>query len=593
MIHLRVLSFFFIFLRGGARRSIRIDHAHYDAQQQNNTLANGLEVTAAARETLIPASFQTGGFRRAALQAGTLREGSKQDGPRAGHLQPHRAAPWFLFGPRRAKVALQEAVEEGSQEAAELRSKRPSGTAKWRPDGRLPVSAQTVIKAHGERVLDNAMVHIQALLDNPKVLLGFVLTMSMLAAKPVAATDGTGSSVFDTVPGGLAGALLIPVGVFLLVTLLAGRGSLEAGAALMVVFFGGDPDERVASGANDNEVLRRLALAVTPSAWKKAYGGEGVRPGEVRELLDLPAWQGDEARELEEPEAVANVKSMQLAPIDVEGVAEPVDTCFVSLQPDTPANAPPVVLIHGFDSSILEFRYIIPSLLEAGLRVEAMEWWTGGFTARRPFIEALEANTSNTPWDLIRKHQHAFIKSQLGDTKCILLGASLGGAVAIDFAVSHPESVEKLILMDAGGESYAQPEPRLTALAADPVVNLFQWRADNGLLPYPHVWSKEDGWRQALRAYLKSGGYQNRVNSELIKTVPVPTLVLWGEEDDVLSPQDVFKYKADLPRCDGVLMIPNAQHAPALENPTFVREAIIAYAKDAQLPPSAPMPARA
>ena len=80
-----------------------------------------------------------------------------------------------------------------------------------------------------------------------------------------------------------------------------------------------------------------------------------------------------------------------------------------------------------------------------------------------------------------------------------LLGASLGGAVALDFATKHPECVDRLILMDAGGESYAQPNPLLTSLAADPVTNLFQWRATNGLLPYPHVWAQEDGWRQALR----------------------------------------------------------------------------------------------
>ena len=74
-----------------------------------------------------------------------------------------------------------------------------------------------------------------------------------------------------------------------------------------------------------------------------------------------------------------------------------------------------------------------------------------------------------------------------------LLGASLGGAVALDFAATHPECadapasvervrrsvrdmsatrparcVDRLILMDAGGESYAQPDPFLTSLAADP-----------------------------------------------------------------------------------------------------------------------------
>jgi len=161
-----------------------------------------------------------------------------------------------------------------------------------------------------------------------------------------------------------------------------------------------------------------------------------------------------------------------------------------------------------------------------------------------------------------------------------VLGASLGGAVALDFAATHPECVEALILMDAGGESYAQPDPFLTSLAADAVTNLFQWRATNGLLPYPHVWSKEDSWRQALRAYLKSGGYQEKVNAELIKTVTSPALVLWGEEDDVLPVEDAYKYEKDLPNCMGVTLIPDAQHAPALENPTFVSDAIIKFTKE-------------
>ena len=86
--------------------------------------------------------------------------------------------------------------------------------------------------------------------------------------------------------------------------------------------------------------------------------------------------------------------------------------------------------------------------------------------------------------------------------------------------------------MDAGGESYAQPDPFLTSLAADAVTNLFQWRATNGLLPYPHVWSKEDNWRQALRAYLKSGGYQESPNPNLDPTVdPDPTLTLHPDPD--------------------------------------------------------------
>lgn len=31
------------------------------------------------------------------------------------------------------------------------------------------------------------------------------------------------------------------------------------------------------------------------------------------------------------------------------------------------------------------------------------------------------------------------------------MGASLGGTIAIDFALAHPEAVEKLVLLDAQG----------------------------------------------------------------------------------------------------------------------------------------------
>jgi len=381
--------------------------------------------------------------------------------------------------------------------------------------------------------------------------------------------------------GGVGGVVAAGVGTVLLIALLAGKGNMASGAALMILFLGGDPDERDASGANENKMLKEFALSITPSAWKKAYQGEGAEEGAEGAspvLLDLPAWMGDEARELTEPEAVACIKNMQLERIDVPSIGAAVDTCFMSLHPDKPADgAPPVMLIHGFDSSLLEFRYLTEPLLAAGLRVEAMEWWTGGFTARAPFTAAI-SESDREPWDLIREHQFAFWKRQLNGEKVTLLGASLGGAVAIDFAATHPECVDRLILMDAGGESYAQPDPFLTSLAADPVTNLFQWRATNGLLPYPHVWAKEEGWRQALQAYLRSGGYQKRVAEPLIRTVPQRTLVLWGEEDDVLPVEDAFKYKEHLPHCAGVELIPNAQHAPALENPDYVAQAIIRFA---------------
>jgi len=110
MMHLFGLVLFLLFLANGARRSIRIDDSRIDAQRQDNALANHLEVSAVARQALIPGGTRNHIFRRAGLRAGALPERSKQDAWRAGYFEPQRSAPLFRFGSGRAKVALRAAT---------------------------------------------------------------------------------------------------------------------------------------------------------------------------------------------------------------------------------------------------------------------------------------------------------------------------------------------------------------------------------------------------------------------------------------------------------------------------------------------------
>jgi len=141
---LRGLVLFTLFVPGAARRSIRIDHSAHDAQQRNNALTKALEVSAEAREALLPGGFGTALLRRRAPQAGALPttheqgpqvhaphgQGSRlppqgspvleQYGRRAGHLEPHRAAPWLHARQRHPAVALHAArnLEDPSSDAA-------------------------------------------------------------------------------------------------------------------------------------------------------------------------------------------------------------------------------------------------------------------------------------------------------------------------------------------------------------------------------------------------------------------------------------------------------------------------------------------
>jgi len=91
--HWRGLVISALFLASCARRSIRIHDSHHDVQQEDTSLANGLEAAIEAREALIPRVMRSDILRGVRQQVGASREGSTQDGWPGGHLERYRDAP--------------------------------------------------------------------------------------------------------------------------------------------------------------------------------------------------------------------------------------------------------------------------------------------------------------------------------------------------------------------------------------------------------------------------------------------------------------------------------------------------------------------
>ncbi|OIW16805.1 hypothetical protein TanjilG_01370 [Lupinus angustifolius] len=145
----------------------------------------------------------------------------------------------------------------------------------------------------------------------------------------------------------------------------------------------------------------------------------------------------------------------------------------------------PVVLLHGFDSSCLEWRYAYPLLEESGFETWAVDILGWGFSD----LEKLP------PCDVVSKRNHfyQFWKSYI-KRPMILVGPSLGSAVAIDFAVNYPEAVEKLVLIDAS--VYAEGTGNLATLPRAVAY------AGVGRLHCLMPW-----WDDATVDFMTSGGY--------------------------------------------------------------------------------------
>ena len=102
----------------------------------------------------------------------------------------------------------------------------------------------------------------------------------------------------------------------------------------------------------------------------------------------------------------------------------------------------PVVLLHGFDSSFLEFRRIYQSL-KRNFQVIIPDLLGFGFSPRCATNEYTPAKITSYLIDILEKLE---ITNNLK-----IIGASMGGSTALKLAFEIPNSIDKIILLSPAG----------------------------------------------------------------------------------------------------------------------------------------------
>ena len=242
-------------------------------------------------------------------------------------------------------------------------------------------------------------------------------------------------------------------------------------------------------------------------------------------------------------------------------------------------SGPPLLLLHGFDSSFLEFRRLAP-LLAQRHQLFIPDLFGFGFTPRPP-----EANYGP---GAVLAHLEALvagIQQRLGSGPIDLIGASMGGAVALELARRKPHQVEALLLLDPAGLG-GVPRPLPLPLAALGVRFLSLPWVRRGLCrsafadPDGSVGAPEleiaslhlncPGWANSLAAFACSGGFAGC--GEPLPSQPIR--VLWGDQDRVLGPG--LRRQADALLGERIIPVPRCGHLPHLDQPRLVRDQLIA-----------------
>lgn len=244
---------------------------------------------------------------------------------------------------------------------------------------------------------------------------------------------------------------------------------------------------------------------------------------------------------------------------------------------------PPLLLLHGFDSSFLEFRRLAP-LLAADHTLVIPDLYGFGFTPRPAsgaygpsgVLSHLEALLAVLPEAL------GLPPAADGTPPCLgLIGASMGGAVALELARRQPERIQRLLLLDPAGLA-GRARPLGQPLAALGVRFLALPWVRRGLCrsafadPQASVGAAEleiaslhlrsPGWAESLARFAGSGGFAGCGEP----LPPQSIRVLWGEQDRVLGASD--RRVAQALFGEAIVSVPHCGHLPHLDQPRLVRD---------------------
>ncbi len=280
---------------------------------------------------------------------------------------------------------------------------------------------------------------------------------------------------------------------------------------------------------------------------------------------------------LTEPTSIALSKNINRQPIQTPLISQPIATTFSR----EGKGSIPILLLHGFDSSLLEYRRLLP-LLAANNETIAVDLLGFGFTERLPELTISPK--------AILTHLYYFWKTLINQP-IILIGASMGGAAAIDFTLNYPEIVTKLILIDPAGATGGPPLGKYlfpplgylaTSFLRSPKVrqkiseNAYFDKsfasADALICAALHLEMKD--WDKGLISFTKSGGY--RPFGKKLAEIQQPSLILWGEYDKILGTGDAVKFERGLPNSQ-LIWIKNSGHVPHLEQPQLTAKEIIKF----------------
>ncbi len=246
-------------------------------------------------------------------------------------------------------------------------------------------------------------------------------------------------------------------------------------------------------------------------------------------------------------------------------------------------DAPVLLLVHGFSASLHTWEPWVERLATGDQRINdyrviSIDLPGHGLTSAPAGYRASIEN--------FRDAVEAFARTQ-GLERFFLAGSSMGGNVAWEYALAHPEQVEALILVDASGwpetrQDLSEDPPifKLLRSPAAPLLrdldttNLVRQGLENSFADPSFVTdamvarytelSRAPGHRDILLQMTLGFRERNYATAERLAALQMPVLVLTGDQDRLVPPEHAQQFHEAIPD-SRLVTFENVGHIPQEE----------------------------
>jgi pimeloyl-ACP methyl ester carboxylesterase len=235
-----------------------------------------------------------------------------------------------------------------------------------------------------------------------------------------------------------------------------------------------------------------------------------------------------------------------------------------------------------------------PLVLINGLAEQAESWyrnrrfWGRYFDVHAPNILAYEGDAlhrriaDKLPIDVdyLVGQLHTYLTQFVQAGPCHLVASSLGGKVAVEFAVRYPDLVGRMVLICPSGMGDAERLPIMAGIkghdAAAMARSVFHnpQVADGELLRYYKSKFPNRRWKTGFVKTAR-GTLDHSVRGKL-KDVACPTLLVTGADDRICCPKTAEEAAREL-RAGDFLKLPKCGHAPQIERHRLINRLVVHY----------------